>query len=261
MGAGKAWLVSLWLLSGCTATLFQTRAPSAGRVLNVATGRGVAAAAVVIRTSVSDRSGCGTQVLDSHVVRTDAFGRWHAASAYGLRLFWLFPDAAPSYCQRYSLLDQPTLPPLGPLEDRATVTSQDRRLRLSVREFEGVRPRLQLIAAIAGSTDQVAWLQLGAAFELERSLLNLALRAAVEPGLWGGGLTFGVRVGTGVRVDLSARLLRVWRRGFEGIRIGPQLGLDAMAIRLAVGFTSALQGPLDGYPVEAFAALGWNVVF
>lgn len=233
------------------------RTSSRGVVRSIDPAVKPAGVTVLIQHSEETPYDCEKAVLDTDRVRTEADGSFYAPSRWPLQLLWLLPHMSGG-CQRYAIEGQRDMKPIGPLGRFGQVgRSRGQEFELSVWEGPSRPPRLRLIAALLGSSDEYFSAQLGGALTIEERFLNLGVRVVGQAGVRGGSVAIGLRAGMIFRVDLSARLAHIWSGYEEGNRMGPELGFDFLLLRLAGG----LLFQRAGHPPRLFISGGWNVVF
>ena len=244
----------LTLAAACVGAPMLTRPNSEGSVRTLE-GAPIAKARVRVVTRDVQR---GVE-HSRYEAATDAAGQWRAPNDYTFMFVWLLPDSVPSFEQVYALSGAPDVPPVGPvLFPDGTGRSHGQRLQLEVRELPSVGPYLRLLAGISGSNDQIVAAHLGAVWLFEQRWFQSGLRAALQAGFYGPALSLGLRIGGVWTFELSARALRPWDTKREGgVRVGPELGVGFLMLRLSGGVMERLQGDSD---VELFLALSWNVI-
>lgn len=243
---------ALLSLGGCVLAPKVVRDASTGRVTSPERHTPLARSRVRLRLSPLLIDGCSGRVTRTLETETDSEGRWQLPRLEVWRLETVLDAAPPGFCQRYDLpghLDVPPLVTTTRLPSHAH--SAGRSAQLSVNETHaGGAPRMRLISALLLSTDQLLSFHVGGVFVISEAASMLSVRAVVQPGLHASALAFGFRAGTGLAGDLSARVLR---SGADPVRLGPELGLDLVVLRVYLGVTGALYGKQRWIP---FAGVG-----
>ena len=251
--AGSAALL-LTLTAACVGAPMLTRPNSEGRVRSLE-GAPIANA----RVQVVARDVQHGLEYSRYEAASDAAGRWRAPSDHTFMFVWLLPDSLPNFEQIYLLPGAPDVPPVGPvLLPDGTGRSHGQRLQLEVRELPSVGPYVRLLAGVSGSNDQLLAAHLGAVWLFEQRWFQSGLRAVLQAGLYGPAVSLGLRIGSVWTFDLSVRALRPWDpKRDAGVRLGPELGIGFLMLRLSGGVMEQLRGNSD---VELFFALSWNII-
>jgi hypothetical protein len=187
---------------------------------------------------------CGHTILGSEETSTDAQGRWRTPSTHELVFETFLGDGGAWYrapCERYDLTQHSDVPALLRGRESHEPATRGRELELTA-EGESLGPGyVRFLTGLVWSSDQLIAAYFGPVLLFKPDMPQLGLRLVAQPGIWGGAVALGLRGSVGlIQWDASARLLRSWRPDHEQTRLGSELGIEIIILRLACGFMTPI---------------------